>query len=145
MIRQTGIWIDKSKAIIISIAGGKSEIKEINSEIETRVRFQGETKQFGRFGNQYLSDQEKKEHRLLEQRKKFLAYVLEQIKISDQVVLFGPAEMKMELKKEMTKNHELSDKLAGVVSTDNMTNNQLVAWVKNYFNSKKSKVGYKVS
>lgn len=145
MMKQTGIWIDKSKALIVNLIGDKSEIEEINSEIETKVRFEGETKQFGKFGGQFLSNQEKKEHREIEQKKKFLNHLLKQIQASDQIVVLGPAEMKNELKKLILNDPDFKDKLRGIESVDNMTNNQLVAWVKNYFEPMKSKVGHKVS
>ncbi len=33
--RQTGIWIDASKAILITLENGKEKIKELHSNVET--------------------------------------------------------------------------------------------------------------
>ena len=37
MKKQAGIWIDSTKAIIITLDGGKEHITEIQSELENRV------------------------------------------------------------------------------------------------------------
>ncbi len=60
MKTQTGVWLDKEKAIIINLIGGKHTVKTIESEIDARERYPGETKRFGRFGGQFLSMENKK-------------------------------------------------------------------------------------
>ena len=65
MTKQAGIWIDKSKGIIIYLVGNSSTLKEVLSTVETKVRFEGETKQFGRFGQQFLSHKEKQDLQFL--------------------------------------------------------------------------------
>jgi hypothetical protein len=37
MKKQTGIWIDSTKAIIVSLEDGKEAVTEIQSELENRV------------------------------------------------------------------------------------------------------------
>ena len=37
MKRQTGIWIDSSKAIIVALDGNTEKITEIDSEVENSV------------------------------------------------------------------------------------------------------------
>jgi hypothetical protein len=37
MKKQTGIWIDSSKAIIVTLEKDKEEITEIQSDLENRV------------------------------------------------------------------------------------------------------------
>lgn len=44
MKRRTGIWIDSSKAIIISLEGNKESITEIDSDIENRSHHHGDGK-----------------------------------------------------------------------------------------------------
>ena len=48
-------------------------------------------------------------------------------------MLFGPAEMKTELEKMILKDNSLKDKLVAVQTADSMTENQLVAWVKEFY------------
>ena len=42
--------------------------------------------------------------------------------------------MKIKLKKELLDHSVLRDHIAGVETTDSMTENQMVAWVKQYYN-----------
>ena len=133
MIKQTGIWLDKEKAIIISLFEKKHTIKHIDSKIEGRERFEGEGKEYGRFGGQFLSMENKKKNRLKKQSAEYLKRIIQEIKNSDEVVLFGPAEMKTDLEKMIIKDHNLKDKLVAVKTADSMTENQLVAWVKKFY------------
>lgn len=136
MKTQTGVWLDKEKAIIINLTGGKHIVKTIESEIDTRERYPGETKRFGRFGGQFLSMENKKKNRAKKQTVQYLKTIVAEIEKSDELVLFGPAEMKKELEKKIRENNKLSHKLLNVKSADSMTENQLVAWVKRYYDNK---------
>ena len=66
---QTGVWIDTKKAVIVYLKG-KSTLT-IDSGIEKRVREKGESKQYSRFHDQYLSPEKSKQNRQLEQAKDF--------------------------------------------------------------------------
>ena len=133
MEKQTGIWLDKEKAIIINLMKGKHTVKHLRSEITTRERFPGESKKFGRFGNQFLSMESKKRNMVKNQADEYLKNIIHEIKYVDKLVLFGPAEMKTHLQKAILKNSIISKKLVAVEPADNMTENQLVAWVKEYY------------
>ena len=133
MEKRTGIWLDKEKAIIIKLSEGKHTIKLLKSKITTRERFPGEGKRFGRFGNQFLNMESKKRNMVRNQSDEYLKKIISEIKYVDKLVLFGPAEMKTHLEKAILKNNLVSKKLIAVEPADNMTENQLVAWVKDYY------------
>ena len=59
--------------------------------------------------------------------------LLSEIKDMDELVLFGPANMKKELEKDILNDTTLTSKLKAVVSADRMTENQMVAWVKKFY------------
>ncbi len=61
MKNQIGIWLDKEKALVIILTEGKHLTKIIESDISIRDRFEGEGKEYGRFGGQFLSMENKKE------------------------------------------------------------------------------------
>lgn len=63
MKKQTGIWIDTKKAVIVFLEENNHTVRIINSGIESRVRITGEVKWFTRFANQYLNFEKKKENR----------------------------------------------------------------------------------
>ena len=62
-MKKIGIWLDQKEANIITISDDKQELKTIYSEIETRERFPGEGKKYGRFGDQHLNDEKSKKLR----------------------------------------------------------------------------------
>lgn len=133
MEKQTGIWLDKEQAIIINLEAGNHSVKHLESNITTRERFRGEGKRFGKFGKQFLSLESKKRNMVKNQSGEYLKKIISEIESVDKVVLFGPAEMKNQLEKAILSDNRVSDKLISVESADNMTENQLVAWVKNYY------------
>ena len=132
MKNKVGIWIDLSKAIIVTLKGKEKEIHLING-VDNRERIPGEGKSFTRFGNQYSNLEKQKESKLSHQVKTFLQSVEMQLKHSDDLVIFGPAQMKQELANLILKNNKLAQKLRGVESADSMTDNQVAAWVVSYF------------
>ena len=133
MKKQTGIWIDHEKAMIVTLVGNGYKLNTIESDIVTRERVDGETRKYGRFGDQSLSQEKHKERRIKEQTSHFLKNLLSEIKDVDELVLFGPANMKQELEKQILHDATLASKLQAVESADSMTENQMVAWVKRFY------------
>lgn len=136
MKKQTGIWIDTKKAIIVYLKENNQEVKTIHSLIEGRIRIPGEVKWFTRFANQYLNFEKKKENRRSNEVRNYLKNVVQEIGDADELVLFGPAEMKKELDKMIRNDPALSGIISEVKAADSMTENQIVAWVKNYYQNK---------
>ena len=135
MKTQVGIWIDTRKAIIVILKGKEQIFKVVESGIETRERYDGEGKAFGRFGEQFLNDEKARDERFNHQSSSFMTSLLTYVEKADELVIFGPAGMKTELKKEVENHHHLSSKLQSVETADSMTDNQVAAWVRSYFNN----------
>jgi hypothetical protein len=133
MKKQIGVWINLKKAVITSLEENNHEVKTIYSSIEGRERIPGEKKAFTRFGNQVLEFGKKKQNRLANEKREYLKKVLNELKGADEIVLSGPAGMKTELEKLIQDDTVISSRLKGVETTDSMTENQIVAWVKKYF------------
>jgi hypothetical protein len=55
------------------------------------------------------------------------------LKDAKQIYIFGPGEAKIELKKEIEKNNVFLDKISDIETTDKLTEPQIVAKVKKYF------------
>lgn len=128
-VKQIGVWIDTQRAVIISFNGDSKNIETIYSDIETRERVEGESRSNARFGEQHIDSEKNKESRLSGQRKLFLDDIILKIKNIDEVVFFGPAGMKNHLEKQARLGHHLM----GIERADSMTENQMVAWVRAYF------------
>jgi hypothetical protein len=133
-MKNVGVWIDQKEANIITVGDDDSiSSKTIYSDVETRVRIDGEKKQFGRFGDQYLVDEKGKKNRIEEYTGRYLSKVIKEFKGADQIMIFGPAQTKKKLSKLMLEDPDLNAKLKETLASDNMTHNQKMAYVKDYF------------
>ena len=134
MKKTVGIWIDTKQAFIIKLSeNNEHSIKKIGSNIETRERVEGETSKYGRFGNQYLTFEKNRLNKKNEQTNQYMKTLLKEINNCNEIVLFGPSNMKKILEKEIKKSVQLADKLSGVTNSETLTLNQMVAWVKDYY------------
>ena len=136
-MKNVGVWIDQKEANIITVADEDAiKTKTIYSDVETRIRVEGEKKQFGRFGDQYLVDEKGKKNRIEEYTNRYLNRVVEELKSADQIMVFGPAQTKKRLEKLLFEDAGLTQKLREIKVSDNMTDNQKIAYVKDYFKKK---------
>ena len=135
-MRKVGIWIDQKEANLITLTKNAIHSKTIYSDIETRIRTEGESKQFGRFGDQYLVDEKGKDNRVKEYTQKYMLRIVKELSKADEIFLFGPAQMKMKLEKLMSGLPELAIKLKGTKTSENMTHNQKLAYVKEFYKNK---------
>lgn len=133
MKKNIGIWIDTHQAVVIKLSNGDQTVRTIESHIDTKVRTPGESKKYGRFGGQYMTYEKNRENKKTEQTKQFLKILLNEIKDCNAVVLFEPSIMKTIFEKEIKNNLNHIDKLAGVFDADSLTENQISAWVKDFY------------
>ena len=108
MKRRTGIWIDSSKAIIISLEGNKESITEIDSDIENRSHHHGEGKKGTFNGLRQGSNESQFDNKKREQTDYFMDTIIDYVKKSDELYVFGPSGAKTELKKRIERDHILS-------------------------------------
>ena len=134
MKKNIGIWIDTKQAVIVKLSENLDHsLKKIESNIETRERVDGETSKYGRFGNQYLTYEKNRKNRKNEQTNVYMKSLIKEVHDCEKVVLFGPSNMKKIFEKEIKKNIQIADKLVGVSNAESLTDNQMVAWVKDYY------------
>jgi len=134
-MKQVGIWLNQKEADIITLENNALKFKTIYSDIDPRERIQGESKQFGRFGDQFLSNENDKKNKINDLTRKYLNAVANTISDANEIMIFGPAQTKIKLKKLLLKNPTISNKLKDIKSADHMTENQKVAFVKNFYSN----------
>ncbi|WP_369765986.1 hypothetical protein [Flavobacterium sp. WC2429] len=134
MKKQTGIWIDSTKAIIVTLNDGKEFICEIQSNLENKVYHDKEGDKGSFQGNQHINSDKTFEERKKHQMNNFLKDVVNSVQESDELYLFGPAETKIKLQQKINDDKLTSNgKLKSVETSDNMTSNQIVAKVKKFY------------
>jgi len=134
MKKLTGIWLDKRTAKMVTLENDTEDFQTINSSIEefhpkggSGTRLKG--------GPQDVVQDSKYTEREKQQQKAFFKDIVEMIGEVDQLVIFGPAEMGEKLYSELSRtNMTLYKKVKEVKSADSMSDNQIKAWVKKYFN-----------
>ena len=131
---RAGIWIDQTKAVIVHIVSdGDPIIEKIRSGVESKVRFPGETKVFARFGNAFISDQEKKQHRQKNEREKYFRKIISLLQQADFIYVFGPSDARHELVNDIQKDPVLKNKFIKTEKVDRLTEKQILRHVVNYF------------
>jgi hypothetical protein len=128
-----GIWIDGKNAIIVKLQNNEEQLEKISSEIEFRERFDGEGNQVTRMGRQYFTDEKTKDEKLKHQFKNYFDAVIDNIKDADSIHVFGPAETKINLQKELLKHPQVNARVKKVEPADSMTDKQFIALVKDSF------------
>jgi hypothetical protein len=144
MKKNIGVWLDTEKAYIITIEDSGTKVDKIESEIESRMRFEGETKAYSRFGNQFINPATKITHKRRHQLKHYFENITGLLKEAEEIYLFGPAETKVHLAKHISKEPMLKERIRKVESEDHLTENQMIACVKKEFSKKPINVNVRI-
>ena len=135
-MKNIGIWLDKEKALVVTVENGKEKFVTIPSNIEhfhvgggSGTRFKGGPQDVVQ-DSKYL---EKEKH----QFKTYFKNIVSEIKDADAIAIFGPAQSNEKFEKELRENYgDLKDKIKGVEKADSMTDNQVTALVRDFFSNK---------
>ncbi len=133
MNKKIGIWLDSKNAIIVAITNDEEILYKINSNIESRVRYYGESKKITRMGKLFIDPEKTKEERKQHQMKNYFKEIIKYIKDASEIYITGPAETKISLKEEIKNHKELAKKIKAIEASDNMTDRQVAAKIRNYF------------
>jgi len=134
-MKKTGIWLDKDKALIVTLENGKETLNTVISNVEHYRPHGGSGTRF-KGGPQDVVQDSKYLDREKQQLKQYYKSLASKIKDTDALVIFGPADTNEKFSKELHKNHKpLSTKIKGVKKADSMTENQVKAWVRDFFKS----------
>jgi len=132
-MKNLGVWIDKNKAHVVTIDGKNEGLITIDSNIE-HFHVGGGSSSKLKGGPQNVVQDSKYLEREKHQFKSYFDELVSKINTADALVIFGPAEMNMNFKKELELNHKgLNSKVKSVDKVDSMTNNQVIAWVRDFY------------
>jgi len=124
MKRKVGLWIDHSKAVIVSITGELEEIKSIPSDMEKHVRFSG--------GAQRISEEDIRDRRFTNYLNKYYDEVIAMIRDAASILIVGPGEAKIELKKRL-EGEKHNGREVNLETADKMTDPQIAAKVRKHY------------
>ena len=116
-----GLWIDHRKAVIVFLTGAEEEIKQIKSDVE---------KPRSPSASSVRAD-DLLQNELTEHLNKYYDEVISSLRNAEAILIMGPGEAKGELKKRLER-HPLNGREVEVETADKMTENQIVAKVREY-------------
>lgn len=132
-MKNIGIWIDREKAHIVTMENGNETMNTINSKLEN-YRIHGGSGTRLKGGPQDVVQDSRYLEREKNQLKVYFKEIAAKTKNADALVIYGPAEIKDKLNKELQERYkDLSLKVKAVNSADSMTSNQVVALIRNFF------------
>jgi stalled ribosome rescue protein Dom34 len=124
MKRKVGLWINHQKAVIFSLADEGAGIKRISSELENdaQLSIDAQKESSENHGKKYAIDH----------LSHYYDEVFSYIRNAESILIFGPGGAKLELQRRL-KNVELHGNIVAIETVDTMTDNQIVAKVRQHF------------
>ncbi|NAS11931.1 hypothetical protein [Poritiphilus flavus] len=132
-MKKIGIWLDKEKAHVIVINEKKEDFITVPSEMEF-YNPKGGSRSKTRWGPQEVIAERTYLEREKQQMKKYFEKLVALLQDAEAIVLFGPADTCEKLGRFLKEDYpQLAPKLKGVFKQDSMTDNQVRAWVRDYY------------
>ena len=136
MKRKAGLWIDHRKAVIVLLSDDDEDIKVVKSNVEKHIQRAAGSRSGGPFESQAVPSDDRQQRKFTEHLNAFYTEVISCICNADSILIMGPGEAKGELKKHL--EHEgLSGCIVELETVDKMTNPQIVAKARQYFQNLK--------
>jgi len=133
-----GLWIDHRKAIIVAVTGKGEETKLIISKVEKQPgRFAG-VRSTTPYESQQVRADDSRERKFTGHLNIYYDAVIACIRDAKSILIFGPGEAKGELQKRIKKNN-LGGRIVGIETIDKMSDRQIAAKVRQYFQVKSAR------
>ena len=126
MKKQAGIWIDHRAAFIVLIAEGGESTELIESGVEKHVRFSGHSR------SEEGTADDQVDRQFTAHLDSYYDEVVSRVRDAESLLIFGPGEAKGEFEKRLTRQG-LGGRVVGVETADKMTDPQIVAKVRQYY------------
>jgi hypothetical protein len=127
-----GLWIDHRKAVIVAVTDEGEEIKLIISKVEKQPGRPGGIRSKTPYESQLVRADDSRQRELTGHLNIYYDAVIACIRDAESILIFGPGEAKGELKKRLERN-KLSERIVGIETIDKMTDRQIAAKVRRYF------------
>lgn len=140
MKKAVGLWIDHRKAIIVAVTDKGEEMGLVVSKAEKLLQRTGDSPLKGRYEAQKVPPDDSRQKALTGHRNLYYEAVIACLRDAQTILIFGPGEAKGELQK-LLKKSKLAGSIVRVETADKMTDRQIAAKVRQYFDEKPSKIG----
>jgi hypothetical protein len=127
MKKEIGLWVDHREAVIVELTEKGEQITRIKANADKQIRFAGGSRKDGLQTTESIRGK-----KLDAQLGKYFDDIVAQVRNAELIQIFGPGEAKNELVKRLEKSG-LKDRIVGIETVDNMTDNQIAAKVRERF------------
>jgi len=129
-----GVWLDGSKAIVVTLSNAEEKVTTILSEIEHFHLHGGSGSKVPYGPNDTVTDKRLLERKKRQQRQYF-KNIFPDMQRASRIVVFGPAEVRLEFAKALQREPSLRNKLVDNLPADSMTDNQVKALVRDFYHA----------
>jgi hypothetical protein len=137
---KVGLWIDHRKALIVAVTDKGEEIRLVISKIDKQPGRSGGLRSTAPYESQLVPPDDSRERRSTGLLNIYYNAVIASIRDAESILIFGPGEAKGELKKRLVRN-KLHGRIVGIETIDRMTDRQIAAKVRRYFQENRDKKG----
>jgi len=134
MKREVGLWIDHTKAVIVTVIGEKEETRRVHSNIGKFVHFSGGSFASPHYGTCNISGKGKLDREFENLLSSYYEGVLSLVRYADSIWIFGPGEAKGELEQHLQQSL-MNAHIVGIESVGKMTDRQIAAKVRLLYQS----------
>ncbi len=132
MKKEVGLWIDHRRALIVINLDQEEETRRITSDVEKHVRYSGASHASGAGESHSDTTEDGRDRRFDEQLDRYYDEVISYLRDATAILIMGPGEAKVELQKRL-ELCGLSDRIVATKTADKMTDDQIVAAVRQHF------------
>ena len=135
-MRKTGIWLDKEKALILTLEKNEEYFETVSSELEF-FNPKGGSRSKTRWGPQDVVQDSKYLEREKHQLNRYFENIVRSLGAVGELAIFGPAEAPEKFFKVLKEKHpDMAKKVKTMEKVDSMTENQVKALVRTCFRTK---------
>jgi len=124
------------KLLLVSLMRGSHKVIHVESDVEGHFRLKDDSQSINPSNLQGNTIESKMDSRYRKYLNIYFQQIINLLKEAKRIFIFGPGEAKIELKKMIEKNKLFSNKISDIETTDKLTEPQIVAKVKKYFEQK---------
>ena len=132
MARKVGLWIDHTKALLVSLDGDDVTTRTVLSDAGKRPRIKGGSPSVTPYGSQDATYEARRDRKYEQLLKEYYDGIVSAVSGAGAILIMGPAEAKVELGKRLEASGVPIDSVT-TVAADKMTDAQVVEKVKIHY------------
>ena len=133
MSSEAGLWIDHRQAFIVYILEDEIKTRRILSNLEKRVKPSGGKRSSTPYSPRYEPADDRLDRKYKHHLENYYEDIAQALEGVESVLIMGPGEGKGEFKKHLERHGSKSISDIELETTDKITENQIIAKVKQHF------------